>query len=96
MFDLVEAENGPVMQTESTDGVTAVFDEPSVVLPKRTVLPEKILASEALDLKRKGTEEGIEENALPTEISSSVQSQNVAAPLGKELPMAVFLFFLFD
>lgn len=46
------------MQTESTDGATVVFDEPTVVLPKRTVLL-KNLAPGVVDLKRKDTEEGI-------------------------------------
>ncbi|KAK1396258.1 hypothetical protein POM88_006121 [Heracleum sosnowskyi] len=54
---------------------------PTVVFPKRTVLPEKMLASEVLDLRRKDAEKGIKEDALPTEISSSVQSLNTAAPL---------------
>ncbi|KAL8145679.1 hypothetical protein AgCh_003720 [Apium graveolens] len=65
VFDLIEAENSPVMQTEITE----------------TVLPEKMLASQVLDLKRKDTEEGIKKNALPTEISSTVQSLNVAEHL---------------
>lgn len=82
-----------MVQTESTDGVTVVFDEPTVVFPKRTVLL-KNFAPEFLDLKEKDAEDGIKEDALPTGMYSSVQSLDVAEPVGKISPMLLFFLFL--
>ncbi|XP_017251893.1 uncharacterized protein LOC108222484 [Daucus carota subsp. sativus] len=76
-------ENSPVMEKESTDGVTVVLDEQNIGSPKRIVLRESKLASEVLEIKRKDSGEGNKENELLSEVYSDAQPLNVAEPVEK-------------
>ena len=100
MFNFVEAENSPVMEKESTDGVTVVLDEQNIGSPKRIVLRESKLASEVFEIKRKDSGEGNKENELLSEVYSDAQPLNVAEPVGKikitsGCSLYAFFFYVF-